>query len=534
MNETNKKRLLVLVLILLVMIASAIFIGIQLDQGSQAPEDSSAEEHCGNPNQGCCGEKGSYYCNAGVIKEESEWGCDCKSNTPPPDECAGSNRKAGCTCNSDGDCQSGLVCVGENSKTCQGIGPGCSAYYLGNGCIRYLGLDCPGVEFRQSTPVPWTGGLETQGCEAHNPSLTQLVSGTDQVICTKAKECECNQVDSYGADGGGAADCFCIKPPSGNYEDCLKNLTCWQTGCTKNADCVDGTTCSNGRCVNASCPNESDCVCNVDVTCNQTCGANRNCSDGTTCINGRCRNSSCPNNSSCICIQDVTCNQVCDANNRCSDGTTCVDGRCRNESCPTESDCVCPTCGDGACDPGENCDGDANCITGGLFEAGECRADCTYCGDGQVEADEECDPFADDSGCHLGTTCQDDCTCIADAGCGEGCTQDTDCPSGQTCDNSICTLDICLIPGNCEGPCDPVSYPESLPETDLLSDKNSQLLFGILLILMSTLAIRFDLQTKLFHAFEQRFGKVYMSSEKLVINRRAQTDDFEKKVKGRS
>ncbi len=483
MDETARKRVLVGILVLLIMIAGVIFIVIQLEQGSQAPEDTSAAT-----TDWSCGEKS---CPAGTHQEclpndqchaQGTQLCRCKS-----DYCDG----AGCSCNQDSDCATNYKCVYVGSdKECQGIGGGCSAYVIpetnGNQCIRFLGNDCTSMSQVYGESTRWPVWEQDNG-RSQQVTFGSISGGNDITICADRPKCYCSQIDAAGAVGGGGhIGC------NGTVEECT-NLQC-NSQCDANAQCSTGY-CYNGRCRDRSCPAEQDCTCDVNVTCNQTCDADRKCSDGTSCINGRCRNPECPSTSSCVCIKDVTCNQDCDANNQCSDQTTCIDGKCRNEECPSETDCICATCGDGKVDPGE-----------------------------------ECDPLAEESTCHLGTTCQDDCTCLSDAGCGEGCTEDTDCPDNHTCVDGVCTLNVCLEPGACDGPCDPIFYPD-LPETALISDTADKVLFGVLMVLLAVIAVRFDVQNKLFLAWKSRLADITFSSDGLVISKRKQRSEFEDEMR---
>ena len=143
---------------------------------------------------------------------------------------------------------------------------------------------------------------------------------------------------------------------------------------------------------------------------------------------------------------------------------TCGDGNCDpDEDCSScDVDCgTCPaTCGDGNCDPDEDCSscdvdcgtcpascGDGNCDPG--EDCSSCDVDCgtcpATCGDGNCDPDEDC------------TSCDVDCG-ICPASCGDGVmegSEECDPPNGTDCDNdcrvivSTCGNTVCDSDEDC-------------------------------------------------------------------------------------
>lgn len=83
-------------------------------------------------------------------------------------------------------------------------------------------------------------------------------------------------------------------------------------------------------------------------------------------------------------------------------------------------------CGNDMLEPGETCDGEA-----------DCRPNCTFCGDGNLNVTETCEP--------PGGSCRDDCTecgdAIVDVAAGEQCDDGSD-NNGDGCDEN-CILEVC-------------------------------------------------------------------------------------------
>jgi hypothetical protein len=174
--------------------------------------------------------------------------------------------------------------------------------------------------------------------------------------------------------------------------------------CTRDADCDDGAWCNGNEVCNAgSCQAGTPVVCDDGLFCNgtDTCneaadscdtGAPPDPDDGVSCTDDSCNEATdsidnVPNNSLCDNGQFCDGSEVCDPVNDCQAGSDpCPGGGC------DEVDDVCLGCGDGTCDPGEDCNScPSDCISGelpgavcgnGLCEAGNgengvnCAADC--------------------------------------------------------------------------------------------------------------------------------------------------------------
>ncbi len=232
--------------------------------------------------------------------------------------------------------------------------------------------------------------------------------------------------------------------------------------------------------------------CGATVCGNGTCNTGESCDGSSQCLgNGRLSSGEC--RADCTYCGDG----IKQVNEDCDDGNTNDNDSCDN-SClyravnpPTATPTATPLptitnpptaappadCGNNACNVGEYCDRDQKCSGGGLFDKGECRADCTYCGDGVPQAGElcddgntnhydscsnfcrpngplcgdgliqpgeECDPNLSQS-CGPGAACSLTCKCIPNQSgmCGSSCSNDGGCPSDNVCVAGICKLAIC-------------------------------------------------------------------------------------------
>lgn len=197
--------------------------------------------------------------------------------------------------------------------------------------------------------------------------------------------------------------------------------------------------------------------------CVRTCGA------GLQCQQGACFTVSSHN--VCLCEQDAQCPSghkcntqlfqgrgLCECNSpQCKD---CGNGICDTnqgetcETCPT--DCACSnnrvcfqhkctgTCGDGTCDPNENCSSclDCACPKGQECVRGECHA---FCGNGTCDQGETCSNCVADCACPSGKQCTNgtcsgfcgDGTCDPSEHC-TSCAQDCGCPNNKVCIKGIC------------------------------------------------------------------------------------------------
>ncbi|MEE8522991.1 MAG: hypothetical protein V3T72_03585 [Thermoanaerobaculia bacterium] len=229
-------------------------------------------------------------------------------------------------------------------------------------------------------------------------------------------------------------------------------------GCTSNDDCTDGLFCNGAEtCVAGSCQAGTPVDCDDSVACTVD-----SCDEaGDTCDNV-------PDDGACD--DGLFCNgaETCDPVLGCQPGSDpCPGGTC------DEVNDVCVGCGDGVCDPGEDCN--------------SCPADCpsfpvpgASCGNGICEAadGEDClSCAADCNGLQRGKPSNRFCCGFggqnpvgcANSACVTGgfdCTEDPVGPGGSTCcgdaiceapqeDSSTCELD-CGAPAVCgDGTCDP-------------------------------------------------------------------------------
>ena len=227
-----------------------------------------------------------------------------------------------------------------------------------------------------------------------------------------------------------------------------------------------------------------------------TCSSNADCDDGIYCNGAEtCVDSVCQDGTPPACPDDgLFCNgnEVCDeANKSCGHtGNPCAQGTVCNEEI---DQCVLPSCGNGVCDEGEDCNNcSLDCISGqgggacdvcfkGVCD-GICHprkdgpdcADCApswCCGDGACEGEENSDNCAIDCGappvCGDGTCDEgeDQCNCADDCGappetevsCSDGIDNDcdglTDCDDADCDSNPACTCltkgSICTVDSEC-------------------------------------------------------------------------------------
>jgi V8-like Glu-specific endopeptidase len=412
-------------------------------------------------------ECGNGYCESG----ENEQNC--------PQDCSGSTEGGlGAACNSESDCQSGMICVQAPSGSfctqfCadpQG-GTGCPAPYTcvplaspppsGEGVCYDLGGTatcgngaCESGETSQNCPQDCGGsagcdGITYEGCCA-GETLTYCDDGELKTLdCTGSPSCGWKSEAGYydcGTNGSG--------DPSGQFPK--------SCGGSTGPECGDGK-CESGE-TSQNCP--MDCgsagpVCG-DGTCesgetSQSCPAD--CQAPAVCGDGKCQ---APETSE-------SCPLDCDLSSK----PICGDGKCEGTetagNCP--ADCnpdQLPNCGNGYCETGEtpskcpdDCSGDNPPECGnGYCEVGEnsstCHQDCgkSVCGDGQClapETSESCPLDCDVSSqviCGDGTceapetseSCPDDCdTSGVDVECGDGI-----CSEGEICEDCPEDCGICF------------------------------------------------------------------------------------------
>ena len=299
--------------------------------------------------------------------------------------------------------------------------------YYDNGGSRVTLVSAPGSSstngswVRYSTTVEITPGHpaigKTLGVELVHTSSTNTWAGFDYVTVNGISPGVCG--DGTCDPGEDPCNCSqdCGTPPStetscsdGIDDDCDGYVDCDDIDCAGDAACQ----CGNGICD----PGEDYCSCPTD------CGA----PPAEICDNG--------------------------LDDDCDGDIDCDDADCFGDP-------ACPSCGDGTCNPGEDCHTcPSDCIgqTGGRPSSRYC------CGDGVCEGAEDainCEvdcgagPVCGDGTCDPG---EDECNCSQDCGtppaeiCGNGI--DDDCDGYSDCDDVDCFGDpSCPTCG--DGTCDP-------------------------------------------------------------------------------
>ena len=252
-------------------------------------------------------------------------------------------------------------------------------------------------------------------------------------------------------------------------------------GCTTNKECDDGNECTEDLCIEGACqnnpyPDDTPCtggvccggtctavVCSVDIDCDDfnecttdtctnpdTCSAacsNTPVADDTPCTGGVCCGATC---SAPVCSSNPECDdsEPC-TTDTCMDAGTCTaycdntwaacglaDGCC-GPDCTPATDPDCTNCGNGTCEPGEdcnNCPGD--CISGGGSPG---------CGNGTCEPGEDCNSCPADCRAKTGGKPSLRYCCDGDqVNCGNAkCSED-----GWSCGSSD---PYCCGDGTCEG-----------------------------------------------------------------------------------
>ncbi|HYC54352.1 MAG TPA: hypothetical protein VEL28_05390 [Candidatus Binatia bacterium] len=373
----------------------------------------------------CCG---SGTCDPGEDADVCAQDCGCAA-----DDACGNAAPAGCHCDEvcmqKGDCCPD-VCGACGSQTNEAECCGndtCDPGEDASSCAADCG--CAAAECGSSTPAP-------DGC-----------------LCSA----DCAQTDSCCEDlcdvCGGASCCGDAECGTGEtHESCAKDCTCGD------GQCGSGETHSN-------CP--TDCKCgNGQLDVGEGCDGGDCCTDACSII---------PAFTPCTADSDICTTEVCNAGGMCVglwNTAPCNDG---NE-CTTPDACslgVCVgvpvCCGNGAIDPGEECDSSSCCTfecrladagtscdddsspcdTKVCNAEGSCLATPTCCGNGTIEPGEDCDTLGAccSSACQFeaeGVACATDGIACTTDSCGDGDGQCRHVTNDAACDDGIaCTVDAC-------------------------------------------------------------------------------------------
>jgi len=284
------------------------------------------------------------------------------------------------------------ACVGQATACDVNAQTGCGA---GESCLPLAGEGIGGVAF---VCAPGGARAADEACGTQDDCGPTLLcdDGACRAACDPASPaCSggglCRDVSmQFGLATGalGACDPACGDGTCGFGETC--------------ASCADDCGGACDVCGDATCGATESCAsCAVDCGLCRTCG-NGVCQTGETCLDCPFDCGACALCGDDVCALSETCNTCDDDCGSCAG--TCGDAECSlAENCTTCStrDCgACPTwrCGNGVCDPTEDC---AAC-------ASDCGACAATCGDGDCERGESC------------TSCVD-CALVPGALCGAAC-----------------------------------------------------------------------------------------------------------------
>ena len=316
-------------------------------------------------------------------------------------------------------------------------------------CSDLVGSPCrvPGCDLDDGL-CGFVGLAEDTPCE----TVDQRPGRCQSEVCVP--DCEPGCADRKCGDDGCGGSCG----------ECLPDETCVEGSCEAPSSCGDEACDDGENC--ASCPADCGCGCGEECTddacvftachglacgddgCGGSCGL---CQVGERCDEG-------------ACVPDITCgDEACDEGEDCSScpadcgcgcGEDCVGGKCKFTACD-ELLCGDDGCGGscGACGGGEICDAGA-CVPDGL----------PVCGDEICDDTEDCASCHEDCGCGCGEACEDaacaftacdgrDC---GDDGCGGSCGE---CPPNNVCDNGKCAW----LEGCDNGACEPGEHCGNCP-----------------------------------------------------------------------
>ena len=400
------------------------------------PEDPCCEDPV-------CSSEPICICSDGVLSP-GEDRIDCGGPCPP------------CECTSDGACNDGLFCTGD--ETCDEYGQcqtGTDPCADGSACsddVCYESTDTcdnPCLAIDPEDPC-----CADPVCSSEPICICSdgvLSPGEDRIDCGgPCPACECTS-DAACDDG-----LFCT-----GVESCDEYGQC-QTGTDP---CVDGSACSDDVC------HEDTDTCNnpcLAVGPEDPCCADPACSGEPICVcsdgvqgpgedridcGGPCPPCECTSDAACddglFCTGDETCDEygMCQASgDPCIDGSACSDDVCHEETETCDNPCLAvgpedPCCADPACSEEPIC-----VCSDGVLSPGEDRIDC-----GGPCPPCEC---TSDAACDDGLFCTGDETCDAYGQCQTG----TDpCVDGSACSDDICheDTDSCDFPCLATGPGDP-------------------------------------------------------------------------------
>jgi len=268
---------------------------------------------------------------------------------------------------------------------------------------------------------------------------------------------------------------------------CNSSGQCEITACISDVSCTEFTgACGTGKCNQTikqcyTIYNVSTTICKANVSecdatefCSEssaTCPADINKTDGDLCSSGKCKSGKCVS-----CLADTDCpidncyngerrDYFCNLTNSCSYNITTkeeniTNGNCGNEiddDCDGKKDMADPNCiekcGDGTCEPSENCPADSNACTDTMCYEPTCINGCGQTAVSLKGNDESCTPprFCDGAGKCV--QCINNNDCLSSQECIDGtCSDIKECSTNNDCIHltNICSVGKCNLSNNCE------------------------------------------------------------------------------------
>lgn len=385
--------------------------------------------------------------------------------------------KAGSTCKGDRECWVGYVCVSgkcatanDDKGTCS-TGSDCHGFGASQTCnegkcegVCTEDAECrPGFGCAQNRCYPDSALCTSDGdCSSGEKCIARLCAGADGIKCKTTADCPNSSFKCVGEICRGAPGAGCLV-----NSDCQGSMRCVKQRCTNICydakSCNDATlSCISGACLK-QCKSQADCASGETCRWNHClpaasgrCRVNHDCSPLYTCVNGTCTAPSRRGEGG-----------KCFVNEDCDFYPTegiwlCIKGECKPpRACQTADDCgVFQECKGGWCraELKQSCQRSSDCAATLTCVERECQKACTpdiKCGTGLTCKNGRClSACNDETPCTTAGEACVDSLCVQQAGI--LCRVDRDCAAGQVCADEICTATsqsttgYCLIDEDCQ------------------------------------------------------------------------------------
>jgi hypothetical protein len=418
---------------------------------------------CGDVLDFCPGYSGSSSC----CKPDNPCGwaddniCDCESTCAwDSGDCGGGTSCGDGVCDVDEDCNTCPDdcgwCGGDGDCCTENGTPGCDNPAVAQ-CVCEADVYCCETEWDDIC----VGEVDSEGCGSCDGGGPVCGDGE----CSAGEACD-NCPDDCGPCGG-TGSCCEVQETEGCDDPTIQACVCaedsfccdfkWDSICVDEIADFGCGSCEAGGCGDGQCADDESCL-----SCPEDCGQ---CAGSGCCSPHFEPGCADPAVEGCVCEQDSFCCEV-EWDEICANEVTSLDcGQCE----------VGPTCGDGECQGGENCEvcpGDCGECAGG----GDCCAplETPGCSDPDIQAcvcaldsyccetmwDDICVGEVEGEGCGSCEACVPDCAGLACGGdgCGGSC---GNCPEDESCQNGKCVGGICQPecagkqcgPDGCGGSC---------------------------------------------------------------------------------